>query len=69
MTASRAARLAEVIKRARQSSLRTPGLSNPVQQEHEAIHQAIVARDPQAARQAALDHLRNAARRLGLPAI
>lgn len=62
-------RLAEVIKRARQSSLRTPGLSNLVQQEHEAIHQAIVARDPQAARQAALDHLRNAARRLGLPAI
>ena len=59
-------RLAVVIKRARQSSLRTPGLSDLVQREHEAIYRAIAARDPGAARQAALDHLRNAARRLGL---
>ena len=60
-------RLAVVIKRARQGSLRTPGLSGLVQEEHEAIYRAIAARDPAAARQAALDHLRNAAQRLGLP--
>lgn len=59
-------RLAVVIQRARQSSLRTPGLPALVHQEHEAIFEAIADRDPGAARQAALAHLRNAAQRLDL---
>ncbi|MFH1057951.1 MAG: FadR/GntR family transcriptional regulator [Pseudomonadota bacterium] len=59
-------RLAVLIQSARQTSLLTPGLPRVVQQEHQAIFQAILARDPAGARTAALAHLRNAAQRLGL---
>jgi len=54
------------IEKARGHSRLKPGLPKEVQKEHEAIFQAIEAQDPELAREKALTHLRNAARRLGL---
>ena len=50
---------------ARAKSSREAGLPGRVLLEHKAILEAIEARDPAAARQAALDHIRNACGRLG----
>lgn len=60
------ARVRKFIRTARSNTARTRGLWTVVQGEHVAIHDAIVARDPAAARQAAEQHLRNAAQRLAL---
>jgi DNA-binding FadR family transcriptional regulator len=60
------ARVRKFIRVARTNTARQQGLWTVVQAEHAAIHAAIAARDPAAARRAAEDHLRNAARRLRL---
>lgn len=60
------ARLRQVIRAARSHSRRTSGLPQLVQQEHEAIFAAIAKGDAEGARRSCLDHLQNAARRLGL---
>lgn len=59
-------RLAAVIIRARDNSQRQDGLPALVQTEHEAMLAALEGRDPAKAREAALAHLKNAAKRLGL---
>lgn len=58
-------KLRDLIARARENSSRSPGVSEQVQLEHEAIHEAIRAADPEASRAAALIHVRNAGGRLG----
>ena len=58
-------KLVHLIRRAREHSSLHPGLPLVVQQEHMAIFEAISERDPTKARDAALAHLMNAAKRLG----
>ena len=55
-----------VIGAARGHSRQHSGFPEKVQGEHEAIFQAIEAQDPDKAREAALVHLKNSAKRLGL---
>lgn len=59
-------RIRHVIRSARAASARIEGLPQRVQVEHEAIFAAIEAGDPDAARNAAETHLRNAADRISL---
>ncbi|UDM49257.1 FadR/GntR family transcriptional regulator [Cupriavidus sp. MP-37] len=58
--------LHQAVATARANTLRQPGLAETVQAEHEAIVAAIRRGDAGAARAAAVAHLQNAARRLGL---
>jgi len=58
-------KLHDIIKQARSHSSKTSHLPLLVQKEHEAIFDAIKGRKPEAARKAALKHLKNAARRIG----
>lgn len=58
--------LRSAIATARNNSAVSVGLPQLVQDEHEAIFEAIAARDPESARLAMYSHLVNAARRLGL---
>ena len=55
-----------MIGEARSHSRQHAGLPQKVQKEHEAIFQSIKAQEPDKARQAAMIHLKNSARRLGL---
>ena len=55
-----------VIGEARSHSRQYAGFPERVQKEHEAIYQAIEAQDPIKAKEAALIHLKNSAKRLGL---
>ena len=57
------------VRTARDNSIRTSGLSEYAEAEHEAIFSAIEQRQPAAARQAMRAHLQGAARRLGLPPV
>jgi GntR family transcriptional repressor for pyruvate dehydrogenase complex len=59
-------KIERVIHEARSHSRMSPGLPSEVQKEHEAIYQALADKNPEKARQAALAHLQNAAKRLGL---
>lgn len=59
-------RVRNLIRAARANTARFDGLAYAVQNEHEAIYQALAARDPEAAKTAAERHLRNAAARLQL---
>jgi len=59
-------KLKNLIRKARDHSSLQPGLPALVQQEHVAIFEAIAEQDSKKARRAALTHLENAARRLGL---
>jgi DNA-binding FadR family transcriptional regulator len=59
-------RVRNLIRTARTNTARFRGLAERVQAEHQAIYDAIAARDPAAARAAAETHLRNAAARLQL---
>ncbi|MBU4574897.1 MAG: FCD domain-containing protein, partial [Desulfarculus sp.] len=59
-------KLLVLIQEAREHSRQNPGVPRQVQKEHEDIYRAIEARNPQKARKETLDHLRMAARRLGL---
>ncbi len=59
-------RLWDVFKRARRRTQTTPGLAPKVHQEHQMMLDGIASRSPELARQAALNHLRNASRRAGL---
>jgi len=59
-------KVSEVIGAARGHSRQHTGFPERVQREHEAIFQAIEAQDPDGARAAALVHLKNSAKRLGL---
>jgi GntR family transcriptional repressor for pyruvate dehydrogenase complex len=59
-------RLRILIDRARENTRRYPGLSRQVQDEHEDIFQAVENRNAEGARLAALHHLEEAARRLGM---
>ncbi|MCY1341740.1 putative L-lactate dehydrogenase operon regulatory protein [compost metagenome] len=58
--------LHQAVATARANTLRQPGLAEGVQGEHQAIVDAIRRGDADAARTAAVTHLQNAARRLGL---
>lgn len=58
-------KLVHLIRRAREHSSLHPGLPLVVQQEHVAIFKAISEKDPAKARDAALAHLKKAAKRLG----
>ncbi|UCF84157.1 MAG: FadR family transcriptional regulator [Desulfobacteraceae bacterium] len=55
-----------LIQRARTHSSQQPGLPMVVQEEHVAIFEAILKRDPERARDATLTHIKNGANRLGL---
>ena len=55
-----------VIGAAREHSRQHIGFAERVQREHETIFQAIEAQDPDKAKEAALVHLKNSAKRLGL---
>lgn len=55
-----------MIGEARSHSRQHVGLPERVQKEHEAIFQAIEAQDPDKAKEAAMIHLKNSAKRLGL---
>lgn len=59
-------RVRTFIRTARANTARLQGLTQTVQEEHQAIFDAIAKRDPQGARHAAETHLRNAAARLAL---
>jgi len=59
-------RVRTFIRTARANSARLAGMAQIVQGEHQAIFDAIVARDPQGARTAAETHLKNAAARLAI---
>ncbi|HEX7076132.1 MAG TPA: FadR/GntR family transcriptional regulator [Hyphomicrobiaceae bacterium] len=59
-------RVRNLIRAARTNTARYEGLAYKVQEEHEAIYEAIAAGDPDAAKAAAERHLRNAAARLKL---
>ena len=59
------ARMRHFVRTARMNS-RRQGLTEQVQAEHRVMRDAIAARDPDAARVAAEQHLRNALERLGL---
>lgn len=59
-------RVRTFIRTARANTARMTGMVQAVQGEHQAIFDAIVARDAAAARAAAEDHLKNAAKRLAL---
>lgn len=59
-------RVRNFIRTARSNTARLHGVTQIVQQEHQAIFDAIVAGDPAAARAAAETHLKNAAARLTL---
>jgi len=59
-------KIERVIHEARSHSRMSPGLPAEVQKEHEAIYRALVGKNPEKARRAALTHLQNAAKRLGL---
>jgi GntR family transcriptional repressor for pyruvate dehydrogenase complex len=59
-------KIEQVIHAARRHSRMRPGLPAEAQAEHEAIYRALVDKNPEKARQAALTHLQNAAKRLGL---
>jgi len=59
-------RLKTMMQEARERTRTTPGLAPAVHEEHEAIVHAIMSRDPVKAREAALTHLRSAAKRAGL---
>lgn len=48
------------IQRARNASLSTPGRAQAVLQEHRAILQAIMDRDPERAERLTIEHIRNA---------
>lgn len=65
-TAYLESRVRNLIRAARMNTARFDGLAYKVQEEHEAIFRAIEARDVAAAREAAEQHLRNAAARLRL---
>ncbi len=58
--------LRQAVDAARANTARQPGLADSVLAEHIAIYDAIEAARPEAARQAARGHLRNAAARLQL---
>jgi len=58
--------LKSMMQEARERTRKTPGLAPAVHKEHEAIVQAIMSRDPVKAREAALTHIRNAAKRAGV---
>jgi len=60
------ARLKTMMQEARERTRKTPGLAPAVHEEHEAVVQAIMSRDPVKAREAALTHIRNAAKRAGV---
>jgi GntR family transcriptional repressor for pyruvate dehydrogenase complex len=60
------AKLREVIQTAREHSSQYPGWPDSVQLEHEAIFKAIRAQEEAAAREAMLEHIKNAGERLGL---
>ncbi len=59
-------RVRNLIRAARMNTARFEGLAYKVQEEHEAIFRAIAAQDVAKAREAAEQHLRNAAARLQL---
>jgi len=59
-------KLRDQIKKARERSSRQPGLPMMVQQEHEAIFKAILKKEPDRARDAALVHIENTSKRLDL---
>ena len=59
-------RILNMIKHARSHTSLTAGLPETVHQEHQAIYNAIEAKDAAQAKQAAFRHFCNAARRLGL---
>ena len=59
-------KMSGVIGAARGHSRQNTGFPERVQKEHEAIFQAIEAQDPDKAKEAALVHLKNSAKRLGL---
>ncbi|WP_419662281.1 transcriptional regulator, GntR family [Desulfosarcina variabilis str. Montpellier] len=59
-------KLVDQIQHARRYSRQKKGLPLIAEKEHEAIYQAIVAGDADAARAAAIDHITQATRRLGL---
>jgi DNA-binding FadR family transcriptional regulator len=59
-------KLRDLIRRTREHSSQRPSLPITVQQEHVAIFEAISKRDPIQGREAALEHTKNAAKRLGL---
>lgn len=59
-------RVRHFIRIARANTARRHGLTQAVQSEHEAIFAGIAGKDPAAARAAAEEHLRNAAKRLEL---
>lgn len=58
-------RLWEILKQARKRTQTTPGLALKVHKEHQLIIDGIASRVPNLAREAALNHLRNAAERAG----
>lgn len=59
-------KIEQVIHEARSHSRMRPGLPADVQKEHVAIYRALAGQNPEKARKAALTHLQNAAKRLGL---
>lgn len=59
-------RVRNLIRTARANTARIEGLAAEVQAEHQAIYEAIAARQPEAAKRAAEAHLLGAARRLAL---
>ena len=59
-------RLWEIFKQARKRTQTTPGLALKVHGEHQLILDAIASGAPNLAREAALNHLRNAAMRAGV---
>ena len=59
-------KVSTLIGEARNHSRQHKGLPEKVQKEHEDLYQAIAAQDPEKAKEAALIHLKNSARRLGL---
>jgi GntR family transcriptional repressor for pyruvate dehydrogenase complex len=59
-------RLWEIFKQARRRTQTTPGLASKVHNEHQLILDAIASSVPNLAREAALNHLRNAAKRAGV---
>ena len=59
-------RLWEIFKQARKRTQTTPGLALKVHNEHQLILDAIASGVPNLAREAALNHLRNAAKRAGV---
>ncbi|MCF8106704.1 MAG: FadR family transcriptional regulator [Desulfohalobiaceae bacterium] len=59
-------KIKEVIKKARDHSSGSPGLSEVAQQEHEAIYRALLSGNSEEAGRAMATHIHNASQRLGL---